>query len=73
VNSFLARLEALDTPRTVGVAAALLVALLLVAWVVAAVTAPWSWAQLAAAIAAAAFGLAALLYPFRLGADPASA
>jgi hypothetical protein len=72
VNSLLKRLEALDPARLAGVAAALVVALILGAWVVAAATAPWSRGQLAAAIAAAALGLAALLYPFRLGADPAS-
>jgi len=72
VNSLLARLESLDLAPLVGVSAALLVLLLLGAWVVAAATAPWSRGELAAVVAAAAFGLAALLYPFRLGTDPAS-
>jgi len=72
VNSLLARLESLEPARLVGVSAALLVLLLAGAWAVAAVTAPWSRGELAAALAAVAFGLAALLYPFRLGADPAS-
>lgn len=72
MNSLLDRLGALDTARLVGVAAALLVALQVGAWIVAAATGPWSRGQLAAAVAAAALGLAALLYPFRLGTDPAS-
>ena len=72
MNSLLDRLGALDTARLVGVAAALLVALQVGAWIVAAATGPWSRGQLAAAVAAAALALAALLYPFRLGADPAS-
>jgi hypothetical protein len=72
MNSLLDRLAALDAARLVAVSGACLLIVLEAAWVYAAVTGPWTYYQLGAALAAAAIGVVGLLYPFRLGTPSAS-
>jgi hypothetical protein len=72
MNSLLDRLAALDAARLVAVSGALLVLLLLVAWVYSAAIGGWTAGQLAAAVVAALIGALGLLYPFRLGTPSAS-
>jgi hypothetical protein len=72
MDSLLDRLAALDAARLVAVSGALLVLVLVAAWVLGAVTGRWTTGELVAALAAGLITLAALLYPFRLGTPSAS-
>jgi len=72
MDSLLDRLAAIDAARLVAASSALLMLLLIAAWVVGAVAGRWQPAGLGAAVVAGVLALIGLLYAFELGTPSAS-
>jgi hypothetical protein len=72
MDSLLDRLAAIDAARLVAASSALLMLLLIGAWVVGAVGGHWQPAGLGAAALAGVLALIGLLYAFELGTPSAS-